>query len=97
MALEGFFGITWGYMIANAAKKREELAQGGSEILGAAYQSQGLTVFSSIASRIIAEIPYAPLRLALKSSMESLLLQAWYYVLQLPSSKKGIMKRASLI
>lgn len=63
MATEGLFGVVCGYMFANSAKKRDELAQGGNEILGAAYQSQGLGILSSIASRILSQIPYAPLRL----------------------------------
>jgi hypothetical protein len=62
MALEAFFGLSLGYNFALSLKKEAEVKQGKNEYQASAYQIQNVFSVSALASRIIAEIPYSPLR-----------------------------------
>lgn len=55
-------GIGPGYFAANAQKKEAEVKQGSNPYLASAFQVQKVGTFSSLSSRIVSLIPYAPLR-----------------------------------
>ena len=62
MALEAFFGLSLGYNYALARKKEAEVKQGKNDYQASVYQMQSLINFSTLAERILSQIPYAPLR-----------------------------------
>lgn len=63
MSLEAFYGLGIGYNFALARKKELELKQGKNDYQASLYQIQGLSSFTSLASNILTQIPYAPIRI----------------------------------